>query len=44
MRPQEPGDVERANEIVAQLRAGIEKYKDYHVALADCYQDLLLIQ
>jgi hypothetical protein len=34
-RPQSPGDVQRANEIVTQLRSGIEKYKDYHVALDD---------
>jgi hypothetical protein len=33
MRPQAPGDAAKANEIVTQLRAGIEKYKDYHVAL-----------
>jgi hypothetical protein len=33
MRPQSPADLQRANEIVEQLRAGIEKYKDYHVAL-----------
>ncbi|MGB2643695.1 MAG: hypothetical protein WBG02_18615 [Candidatus Acidiferrum sp.] len=38
MRPEKPGDVERANEIVAQLRAGIEKYKDYHVALDDGFK------
>ncbi len=33
LRPQKPGDVQRADEIVTELRAGIEKYKDYHVAL-----------
>lgn len=38
MRPEKPGDVERANEVVAQLRAGIEKYKDYHVALDDGFK------
>ena len=38
MRPQAPGDVERANEIVEELRAGIEKYKDYHVALDEGYK------
>jgi hypothetical protein len=32
-RQQSPADLQRANEIVEQLRAGIEKYKDYHVAL-----------
>ena len=37
-RPQTPGDVHRANEIVIQLRGGIEKYKDYHVALDDGFK------
>ena len=37
-RPQTQGDVLRANEIVAQLRSGIEKYKDYHVALDDGFK------
>src|ERR1700730_17625872 len=37
-RPQTPGDVQRANEIVTQLRGGIEKYKDYHVALDDGFK------
>jgi hypothetical protein len=41
MRPQQPGDIERANEVVAQLRAGIEKYKDYHVALDDGFKIFL---
>lgn len=41
MRPEKPGDVERANEIVAQLRAGIDKYKDYHVALDDGFRIFL---
>jgi hypothetical protein len=38
MRPQTPEDAARAKEIVEQLRAGIEKYKDYHVALNDGYR------
>jgi len=38
MRPQNPQDEARANEIVKQLRAGIEKYKDYRVALNDGYK------
>lgn len=38
MRPQTPADVQKANEIVAQLKAGIEKYRDYHVALNDGFQ------
>jgi len=41
MRPQIPQDVQRANEIVTQLRSGIEKYKDYHVALNDGYKIFL---
>jgi hypothetical protein len=38
MRPQTADDVQRANEIVTQLRAGIEKYKDYHAALDDGFK------
>ncbi len=41
MRPQTPEDTARANEIVSQLRPGIEKYKDYHVALNDGYKIFL---
>jgi hypothetical protein len=37
-RPQTPSDVQRANEIVTQLRSGIEKYKDYHVALDEGFK------
>ena len=37
-RSQSPGDVQRANEIVTQLRGGIEKYKDYHVALDEGFK------
>src|SRR5258708_37631971 len=40
MRPQTPEDAARANEIVTQLRAGIEKYKDYHVALNGGFKNL----
>jgi hypothetical protein len=40
-RQQTPEDVARANEIVTQLRAGIEKYRDYHVALADGFHIFL---
>jgi hypothetical protein len=40
-RAQAPGDVRRANEIVAQLRGGIEKYRDYHVALDDGFKIFL---
>ena len=42
MRQQTPADVARANQIVAQLRAGIEKYRDYHVALNEGYKIFLL--
>jgi hypothetical protein len=42
MRAQTPADVARANQIVTQLRAGIEKYKDYHVALNEGYKIFLL--
>jgi hypothetical protein len=41
MRPQTPEDVRRAEEIVAQLRAGIEKYKDYRAALDDGFKIFL---
>src|SRR5258707_8851609 len=41
MRPETPEDVQRANEIVAQLRAGIEKYRDYHAALNDGFKIFL---
>lgn len=41
MRPQTPEDTQRATEIVAQLRAGIEKYQDYHVALNNGYKIFL---
>jgi hypothetical protein len=40
-RPQSPEDVQRANEIVTQLRSGIEKYRDYHVALDDGFKIFL---
>lgn len=38
MRAQTPEDAERAEKIVAELRRGIEKYKDYHVALNEGYK------
>jgi hypothetical protein len=41
MRPSTPADTARANEIVTQLRSGIEKYKDYHVALEEGYKIFL---
>ena len=41
MRQQTPDDTKRANQIVAQLRDGIEKYKDYRVALNDGFRIFL---
>jgi len=41
MREQAPGDEQRANEIVAQLRSSLERYKDYHAALADGFHIFL---
>ena len=41
MRERTPEDVRRANEIVTQLRAGIEKYRDYHVALNEGFKIFL---
>jgi len=40
-RPETAEDAARAREIVDQLRAGIAKYKDYQVALADGYKIFL---
>lgn len=37
-RPGSAEDQKRANEIVEQLRASIEKYKDYHVALDEGFK------
>jgi hypothetical protein len=41
MRPQTPEDAAHAKEIISQLRAGIEKYKDYRVALNEGYKIFL---
>jgi hypothetical protein len=41
MRTATPEDTARAKEVVAQLRAGLEKYKDYHVALNEGYKIFL---
>jgi hypothetical protein len=41
MRTQSSEDVQRAEEVVQQLRAGIEKYRDYHVALQDGFRIFL---
>ena len=38
MRDRSPEDVARAGDIVTKLRAGIEKYKDYHVALNEGFR------
>jgi hypothetical protein len=41
LRPQNATDEKRAQEIVEQLRAGIDKYKDYHVALGEGFRIFL---
>src|SRR5713226_8297742 len=41
MRPASAHDTARANEVVTQLRGGLEKYKDYHVALNEGYKVFL---
>jgi hypothetical protein len=38
LRPANPADEKRAEEIVSQLRPVMEKYKDYRVALADGFK------
>lgn len=40
-RPQTADDQRRAEEIATQLRAAIDKYKDYHAALNDGYKIFL---
>jgi hypothetical protein len=37
LRPMQPGDEERARLVVAEVKAAIEKYKDYKKAIADGY-------
>jgi cytochrome c556 len=37
LRPRLPGDEEKVRTVVAQVRATIERYRDYHKALADGY-------
>ncbi len=34
---EQPGDAERANAVIAQAKATMERYQDYHNALADGY-------
>lgn len=41
LHPKQPGDDERAEEIVETVRGAINRYKDYHVALADGYRIFL---
>ncbi len=41
MRPETPEDVARAKEVVTELGTGIEKYKDYRVALNDGFKIFL---
>jgi hypothetical protein len=38
VRPATPEDIVRADKLAATLRESIERYKDYHVALADGYR------
>jgi hypothetical protein len=38
LRPANPADEKRAEEILAQLRPAIEKYRDYRVALAEGFK------
>ena len=37
LRPQQPGDEDKAKAVVAAVKAAIEKYKDYKRAIADGY-------
>ncbi|HXN24183.1 MAG TPA: hypothetical protein VOA41_15695 [Candidatus Dormibacteraeota bacterium] len=41
MRPSSPGDAQRAQQVVHSLRTALERYKDYHAALADGYKPFL---
>ena len=38
LRPPQPGDAEKAQEVVVAARSVMEKYKDYHVALNDNFK------
>jgi hypothetical protein len=37
LRPTRPGDEEKAHAVIAQVKAAMEKYKDYKKAIADGY-------
>ena len=41
LRPVQPGDAERAHQIVVAARSLMEKYKDYHTALNDGFRIFL---
>lgn len=41
LRPQNPEDLKRADEIVSSLQKSLEKYKDYKVAINDGYKPFL---
>lgn len=41
LRAMQPGDQEKADQVVQAARAAMEKYKDYRVALADGYKIFL---
>jgi hypothetical protein len=38
LRPPQPGDAEKAQEVVVEARSVMEKYKDYHVALNENFK------
>ncbi len=37
LRPRQPGDEEKVKAVIAQVKASIERYRDYHKALEDGY-------
>jgi cytochrome c556 len=37
LRPKQPGDEEKVKAVIAQVKASIERYRDYHKALEDGY-------
>jgi len=41
LRPAQPGDSERVQQVVASARAAAEKYRDFHTALNDGYKIFL---
>jgi len=41
LRPAQPGDQQRADQVVQELRRVLEKYKDYRAAEADGFQEFM---